>query len=227
MADARPRVGRPRRRRGRAGALLLAGVLAAGCRHLPPPLRGRALPECPGLSVATDAMPGEFLVRQRVRIRYGDESWSLQLVAQKRGDELTLLGFHPLGAKLFALRQRGADIAIDAAPAPLLEIPPQNLLHDFYRERFLGVSIDGADGSFRERRGNVEIREQRSAGRVRERRFEPLGDGPADPVVLRFEPAAADADAASRVVVENPACGYRSEITTLSETPLPRSIGTP
>jgi hypothetical protein len=146
-------------------------------------------------------------------------------VAQKRGNELTLLGFHPLGAKLFTLRQRGADIAVDAAPAPLLEIPPQNLLHDFYRERFLGVSTAGADGGFHERRGDVEIREQRHAGRVRERRFEPLGGDPSDAVVLRFEPAAAEADGASRVVVENPACGYRSEITTLSERPLSHATG--
>lgn len=193
-------------------------LLAAGCRHLPPPLRGRALSACPGSLVATDAIAGDFLVRQRVLVTAGNESWSLQLVAQKRGDELTLLGFHPLGAKLFTLQQRGLRVTADAAPAPLLEIPPRNLLRDFHRERFFAIAAVGADGTFQERRGGVEIREHRNAGRVVERRFEAIDGDPTAAVVLRFEPTAAPAGEAPRVVIDNGACGYRAEITTLSET---------
>ncbi len=202
-------------------ALVVASLFASGCRHLPPPLRGRAVPDCPGLLVATDAIPGDFLIRQRVLVTAGDESWPLQLVAQKRGDVLTLLGFHPLGAKLFTLQQRGLRVDLDAAPAPLLEIPPRNLLRDFHRERFFAVSGVGAEGTFRERRGDVEIREQRRAGRVVERRFVAIPGDPSGAVVLRFaQPSAADDDAL-RVVLDHGGCGYRAEITTLSETRLP------
>lgn len=221
MADARG--SRPLRhsRPVLTAALLAVSMLAAGCRHLPPPLRGRALPDCPGLLLATDAIPGDFLVRQRVLVTAGDQSWPLQLVAQKRGDVLTLVGFHPLGAKLFTLQQRGVRVTVDAAPAPLLEIPPRNLLRDFHRERFFAVTDAGADGTFRERRGDVEIREQRQAGRVVERRFVAIAGDPSATVVLRFEPTPDAAGGMPRVVLDHGACGYRAEITTLSETTAP------
>lgn len=219
MTDARLR--QWRRRQRLASALLAACVVGGGCRHLPPPLRGRALPACPGPLVATTAMPDDFLVRQRVLISSGHETWPLQLVAQKRGDVLTLLGFHPLGAKLFALQQHGERITLDAAPPPLLEVPPRNLLRDFHRERFFAVAAAGSDGRFRERRGELEILELREAGRVLERRFETIGDDPQRAVVLRFEPVSAAIDAAPRVSIENDACGYRAEITTLSDTTTP------
>ena len=202
-------------------ALLVASTLAAGCRQLPPPLRARALRDCPGPLVATDAIAGDFLVRQRVLVTAGGTSWPLQLVAQKRGDVLTLLGFHPLGVKLFTLQQRGLRVTVDAAPAPLLEIPPRNLLRDFHRERFFVVADAGAEGTFRERRGDTEIREQRRAGRVVERRFVAIAGDPSAAVVLRFEPAAAADGEAPRVVLDHGACGYRAEITTLSETEMP------
>ncbi len=203
-----------------AVALLAVATLATGCRHLPPPLRARALSECPGILVATEAIAGDFLVRQRVHITAGNESWSLQLVAQKRGDELTLLGFHPLGAKLFTLQQRGDRTTVDAAPAPLLEIPPRNLLRDFHRERFLVVSQAGADGTFHQHRGNVGIRELRVAGRVTERRFESVDGGPEGVVVLRFDPLVSP-DETPRVRVANDGCGYHAEIATLSERSSP------
>lgn len=227
MADTRVRRRPPQRWPIVAAALLLVGLLTTGCRHLPPPLRGRALPDCPGPLVATDAIAGDFLVRQRVRVTARDESWVLQLVAQKRGDELTLLGFHPLGAKLFTLQQRGERITVEAAPPPLLEIPPRNLLRDFHRERFFAVAAAGADGAFEEQRGGLAIHEQRRAGRVVERRFEALSSHRPDAVVLRFEPASETTEARTRVRIENGACGYRAEITTLSETNLERAEASP
>jgi hypothetical protein len=197
-----------------AVALLAASTLATGCRHLPPPLRARAVADCPGPLLATEEIDGDFLVRQRVRVTARDESWSLQLVAQKRGDELTLLGFHPLGAKLFSLQQRGDRTRVDAAPAPLLEIPPRNLLRDFHRERLLTVPRAGTDGTFLERWGSVEIRELRVAGRVIERRFQPAG-GERAAVTLYF--AAAEGRDTSHVRIANDRCGYHAEITTLTE----------
>jgi hypothetical protein len=116
----------------RAG-LLAAALLGAGCLHLPG--RARAVPECPGEWVSTVAIEGDFLVRQRLLVSRGDRIFALQLVAQKRGDELLLLGLHPFGAKLFTLRQRGHETSVEAAPAPVLEVPPLNVLRDFHRAR--------------------------------------------------------------------------------------------
>jgi len=141
--------------------LLAAALLGAGCLH------ARAVPECPGEWVSTEAIEGDFIVRQRLLVSRGDRVFALHLVAQKRGDELLLLGLHPFGAKLFTLRQRGLATSVDAAPAPVLEVPPLNVLRDFHRARLVGHGVG------------------------------------------------------SRVTIEHDACGYRAELTTLSEQALP------
>jgi hypothetical protein len=121
--------------RALAVAAAAVAAFAAGCRHVPP--GSRPVPECPGALVSTADMGEDFLWRARVRVTAGGRSSSLQLVAQKRGDELLLLGLHPLGMKLFTLTQRGGEVQVDALPPTLLDVPPRNLLRDLHRIRFL------------------------------------------------------------------------------------------
>jgi uncharacterized protein DUF3261 len=192
-------------------AVLIGPLLGSGCQHLP--WRGRAVPECPGELVSSEAIPGEFLLRQRWRVERGDEAWSLEVVAQKRGDELVVVGLHPFGAKLFAIRQRGLETSVEAVPAPALEVPPLNVLRDLHRARFLGVAGAGGDGRFEAEHDGTEILEERDAGRVRWRSFRSLAGDPAGLVTLRFgEPA----EGGEAVTVDNGWCGYRAEITTWS-----------
>lgn len=201
-----------------AAALLLLALVSSACRHLP--ARARAIPDCPGQWVGTEAIAGDFVLRQRVRIEAAGRVVSLQLVVQKRGGELVLVGLHPFGAKLFTVRQRGLEVRVDAAPPPVLEVAPLNLLRDLHRERFLGLATSGADGSFRGERDGTVIREEWAGGRLRWRSFERLAADPPGRVELRFEEPE-EAGEAARVTVDNRWCGYRSEITTWSEAPLP------
>lgn len=197
--------------------LLASALLGAGCLHLPG--RARAIPDCPGEWVSTQAIAGDFLLRQRLIVTRGDGVFALQLVAQKRGDELLLLGLHPFGAKLFTLRQRGLETSVDAVPAPALEVPPLNVLRDLHRARFLGLASAGADGSFEERRDGTEIRELHEGGRLLRRSFQRLDADPPGVVELRF--ASEPAEGGDRVTIENGWCGYRAELTTLAEEALP------
>src|SRR5215475_1050695 len=198
--------------------MLAAALLGAGCAHLG---RGRAVPECPGELVASGAIAGEFLLRQRWSVERGGESFTLEVVAQKRGDELVLVGLHPLGAKLFTLRQRGLATSVEAAPSPALAVPPEDVPRDLHRARFLAVAGGGADGTFAEERDGSEIRERREGGRVRERSFRRLAADPPGLVTLRFEAPAAGEEGSARVEIDNGWCGYRASITTLSEQALP------
>jgi uncharacterized protein DUF3261 len=193
--------------------LLASALLGAGCLHLPG--RPRAIPDCPGEWVSTQAIAGDFLLRQRLIVTRGDGVFALHLVAQKRGDELLLLGLHPFGAKLFTLRQRGLETSVDAVPAPALEVPPLNVLRDLHRARFLGLASAGADGSFEEQRDGTEIRELHEGGRLLRRSFQRLDADPPGVVELRFE--SAPAEGGDRVTIENGWCGYRAELTTLAE----------
>jgi len=99
-------------------------------------------------------------------------------------------------------------------------VAPLNLLRDLHRERFLGLATSGADGSFRGERDGTEIREGFEGGRLRWRSFERLDADPPGRVEVRFEEPDGSGGAA-RVTIDNRWCSYRSEITTLSEAPLP------
>ena len=120
----------------RAVAAVLACCLLGGCRHVP--WGGRALPACPGPLVSTLDIPGDFLWRYQVQIDsdgdVGDAAF--QLVVQKRGDELVLVGIHALGAELFSVRQIGTRVDVEALPPQALPIPPENVLRDVHRLRF-------------------------------------------------------------------------------------------
>lgn len=201
-------------------ALLLASaLLGTGCLNLPG--RARAVPDCPGEWVSTRAIAGDFLLRQSLVVTRGDRVFALHLVAQKRGDELLLLGLHPFGARLFTLRQLGLETSVDAAPASVLDVPPLNVLRDLHRARFLGLASAGSDGTFEEHRDGTEIRELRERGRLRRRSFRRLAGDPAGVVELSFDAPAAESGGADRVTIENGWCGYRAELTTLSEQALP------
>ena len=163
--------------------------------------------------MSTRDMAGEFLLRQRVRVESGDERFAMQLVVQKRGDELVLVGLNPIGAVLFTLRQRDTRTELDSLPPPMLEIPPANLLRDFHRIHTLRVADPAADGATTARIGEIEIREVREGGILQRREFRPVDGSASDTVQLRFEPG--------RVSIENGACDYRAEVVTLSEEPLP------
>ncbi len=202
-------------------AVLLLAVGAAGGACVHASGLARAIPECPGDWVATQEIPGDFLLRQQMLVTRGNRVFALHLVVQKRGDELVLVGLHPFGAKLFTLRQRGLETSVEAVPAPVLEVPPLNVLRDLHRARFLGLGAADGDGTFEEQRDGTEVREHREGGRLRWRRFRRLDGDPEGVVELRFEPTTGDAQDGERVTIDNGWCGYRAELTTVSAETLP------
>src|SRR5271166_5707214 len=127
--------------RNSAYALVMGAALAApfsGCATLGLAL-SRALPdrgrECPGPLVPPEEVPGDFILRQNVRVEGEDLEWALTLVSQKRGPTLVLVGLDPFGAKLFTLTQRGTEVTVER-PRGRLPLPPVNLLRDLQRARF-------------------------------------------------------------------------------------------
>ena len=186
-------------------------LLLAGCAQLAG-LRGRAVASCPAELVPTLEIAGDFLWRERVRVTVGDQVIAFQQVVQKRGDELLLVGLHPLGAKLFSVVQRGIETEIQAAPPPVLEVPPENLLSDLHRVRFRAVEGAGPDGTFRAVGSAEEIVEEWESGELRERVFRTLDAVDGAAVRVRYP---STGDGLPRVFVDNAACGYRAEIVEL------------
>jgi len=132
-----------------AALLALALALGSGCATwlgLPP-----RLAVCPGpLPSTRELPPGDWLVRERVRVVGGDVDVGLEVAAEKRGDRLVVVAFHALGAKAFSLVQRGDDLEVESHLGRALPVPPRNVLRDLYAAGL------GADPAVREH-GRVRV----------------------------------------------------------------------
>ncbi len=84
-------------------------------------------------------MGGDFLLRQRLRVRGDGVDVGFELVTQKKGAELTMVGLTSFGAKAFALTQKGTDVRVDSFMGPAWPVPPRNVLRDLNRMMFLAV----------------------------------------------------------------------------------------
>jgi len=124
-------------RRATASRLIAGSILfgfATACGWLP--FAPRAIPDCPGEIRSTEKIPGDFTIRERVTVRTEDADFPFELIVQKKGRELVLVGLSPIGAKLFTLVQTGIETDVDALPGAALPIPPLNVLRDLHRFRF-------------------------------------------------------------------------------------------
>jgi len=127
------------RRSARAAARLLAAIstafATAGCA-LPLALaawRQPHLPACPGAIASTRGLPpGDFLLREQVRVRGGGVDAGFVVAAERRGDELVVVGFNAFGAKAFAVTQR--DVAVESRSflGRALQVAPENFLRDLH-----------------------------------------------------------------------------------------------
>jgi hypothetical protein len=158
-------------RSGSAALVLLALLLATGCASLGLGL-ARLLPdgarECPGPLPAVDRAEGDFRVRQRARVQGENLDWRLELVAEKRGDALVLVGLDAFGGKLFAVSQQGEELSVER-PRGRLPRPPVDLLRDFHRARPASQAAPPEPGIRIERPqpGEVSIEHERCGYRIR------------------------------------------------------------
>jgi hypothetical protein len=115
---------------------LLALAASLGCAV--PPLWGAPhLAACPGPLVPSEEIPdGDFLLRERVRVVGGEVDAGLELVVERRGPRLVVVGFNAFGAKAFSVVQRGSDVETESY-LPALPVPPGNALRDLHAARFL------------------------------------------------------------------------------------------
>jgi len=137
-------------RSGVALACLVALALACSGIH------GPRIPPCPGSLRDTRQIEGDWVRHERVRVKGQEVDESFGLVVQKRGTRLLLVGLTPLGAKAFSVTQIEGEIRTRSYLGPALRVPPENVLRDLHRIRFLDVDdpvfegrvlVRGADGS--------------------------------------------------------------------------------
>jgi uncharacterized protein DUF3261 len=120
----------------RAGLALLA-MAALGCTTLSV-LTAPHIDACAGPLVPAAQIPGgDFALRERVRVAGEGVDLGLELLAERRGDRLVVVGFNSFGARVFSLVQEGEEITQRDEPlGRALPIPADNLLRDLHAARF-------------------------------------------------------------------------------------------
>lgn len=121
----------------RSGVAFLLALATAGCALPRLPGAPPRLADCPGPLLPTGELPpGDFVLRERVRITGGDVDVGFQLVAEKRGERLVLVALNAFGAKAFAVTQQGLRVESESYLGAALQVPPENVLRDLHAARF-------------------------------------------------------------------------------------------
>ncbi len=165
----------------RAALLALLGVALGGCATVRFLLwRPPSVARCPGDLVPTSEIPGEFTRQERLRVRSDDGSVDagFTVAVEKKGDRLVVVGWNAFGAKAFSIVQQGTRTTSDRFLGPALPVPPENVLRDLHRARFLAGGGTSAGVTVEEQReppGAVTIHNERCGYTAT---FVPVGTAP-------------------------------------------------
>lgn len=213
-----------------AGAAPAVALLLSACALLP---GGRPAAHCPVALPAVASLPD---VRLRERVRFerepGEPPARVDVVLEKRGADLRMVGLTPAGTRAFAWVQQGSRREVDRGVARWLGVEPELALDAVARARLIGWGeAPLADGEHAAVQGDEERVDVWRRRRRVFRRFAAPGAPPAVRIDYRSvseRPTdgagatvdAGDAAASRLAIVENDWCGYTARILTLSEEAL-------
>lgn len=199
-------------------ALLAGGVAVAGlgCAHRaggggavdPKADAARAL-----VDIAT--VPGDFLARQRLSGHMGEHKLSSEVVLQKQGDVLTLIGLTPFGTKAFALIQRGLETEYTPFVEVALPFPPEMMLADIHRTLFVRTGEDlTGDGDRRAKLGDERVDESWSGGRLMRRVYKRRRGQPKGLIIIDYGEGMSGRTPPPVITIDNQRFGYAVTIET-------------
>ena len=178
-------------------------------------------PACRFEPVSTDDLPGDLALRARSRFDVRGETIGVELVARARSDGLVVLGLSGYGVRLFAVEQRGQELAIDGSSREdrALASFAMDALHRAFWIRPPAEAASPAQASQSWQWGGERV-SQTSSGTGARRRYESEGNSQAVTIDYPEPVSVGDSEAASQqtVVVRNPRCGYEAVIIPLSVT---------
>ena len=177
----------------------------------------------PGVLVPAQALAGraDFLARQTLVGRQGEREIHGEVVVQKRGEALTLIGMTPFGSKGFVIQQDASGVKSQEVLAGALPFPAEFMLLDVHRAMFIGLFEGaGADGSHRGEREGEVIRELWQGGKLLRRTFRRLDRRPKGVITIEYVGGMAGERPPARIVLTNGWFGYTIEINTVSWQPI-------
>lgn len=201
-------------RKRQVGILALA-LAACSPRPSQPPDPSRMV--YPGVMASPQALAEypDFLARQSLVGRYGPREVHGEVVVQKRGGTLTLIGMSAFGSKAFVIQQDAQGVRSQEILPGSLPFPAQFMLLDVHRAMFMGLS-EKTDGDHRGRRDGELVRETRAGGKLLRRSFRRLDRRPRGTITIDYVGGMIDARPPAKIVLDNQWFGYTVEISTVS-----------
>ncbi|MFK7895794.1 MAG: DUF3261 domain-containing protein [Myxococcota bacterium] len=183
------------------------------------------------------ALARHFVLRQRVAIRWQDESGkrdeaSFDAAIQRQGDSLLLLGLGPMGQVGFLLRLENGVVHFENRTGLALPFEPARMLADVQRVYYPWFEpVTACDTCVRRaQRSRITVEETRAEGEVRTRRFFQAakagsvgdGEGPEsredgeDDVIVRYSGAPWLDGLGQDALLQSVGFGYEVELKTQS-----------
>ena len=202
-----------------AVAIACATGLACATAHDHPPPR-----PYPGTLTRPSEHPGDFVRRQKLSAKFGDQTQGFEAVLQKQGDQLKLVGLTPFGTKAFLLEQDGLEVKFTSYMPRELPFPPRYILQDVHRVYFGGLGkgalVPLPDGEHTAQRDGETIAETWRDGRLLERRFTRVAADPPGVITVVYEGGMAGPTSPKVIRIDNGWLGYQLVIETVSEQKL-------
>jgi hypothetical protein len=202
--------------RKRQVVTMLALALAA-CSPRPSQPPDPAQMHYPGVLASPQALAQfpDFLARQALVGRYGPRVVHGEVVVQKRGATLTLIGMSAFGSKAFVIQQDAEGVRSQEILPGSLPFPAQFMLLDVHRALFMGLS-EKTDGTHRGRRDGELVRETWSDGKLLRRSFRRLDRRPRGTITIDYIGGMIGSRPPAKIVLDNQWFGYTVEISTIS-----------
>jgi hypothetical protein len=128
---------RGRRRVRRAAGAACVALAATGCALLRIPRLPPRLADCPAPLASTASLPpGDFRLRDQARFVGRSVDAGFDLVVEKHGRRVVVVGLDPFGTRAFSVVQEGTDVEARSFLGPALAVPPENVLRDLHAARF-------------------------------------------------------------------------------------------
>lgn len=202
--------------RKRQVVTILALTLAA-CSPRPSQPPDPSQMRYPGVMASPEALAEhpDFLARQSLVGRYGPREVHGEVVVQKRGGTLTLIGMSAFGSKAFVIQQDAEGVRSQEILPGSLPFPAQFMLLDVHRAMFMGLS-EKTDGEHRGRRDGELVRETRAGGKLLRRSFRRLDRRPRGTITIDYVGGMTGSRPPAKIVLDNQWFGYTVEISTVS-----------
>lgn len=195
---------------------LVLGLVACTPRPTTPPDPSQM--RYPGEFVGSEELAGrgDFLTRQALVGRYGEREFHGEVVVQKKGGALTLIGVTPFGAKAFVVQQDAQGVRGEEKLKGTLPFPPAFMLLDVHRTLFMRLSEGTGDGTRRGERAGEAMSEEWQGGKLLRRTYRRLDRKPKGTITVTYVDGMAGEQPPKVMRLDNGWFGYSVEITTLS-----------